>query len=106
MSSREEQLLKFLQKKQQVIRWIEMILKVHLDDDLCTVLKTGTVLCYLAKTIDDDLIPIIHDSTHPYKQLENLNFFIESCREIGVPLLKRINEEDFRQRVCNALRNS
>ncbi|KAL7711817.1 Cell division control protein CDC24 [Entamoeba marina] len=93
--SKEDQLFNFLQKKMQLVQWIEDILRVPIDPDLCKSLKSGLILCYLAKTIDDDLIPFIHDSTHPYKQRENLNMFIETCREMHVPLLKLVTFEDF-----------
>lgn len=96
----EDQLLDFLQRKASLISWMEVILKIPIDPDLCKSLKSGIVLCYLAKSIDDDLIPIIHDSKHPYKQLENLNFFIQVCKEMHVPLLKLMTPEDFEKNVC------
>ncbi|ELP91031.1 Rho/RAC guanine nucleotide exchange factor, putative [Entamoeba invadens IP1] len=91
----KEILVEFFQKKLSLIRWIESILKVPIDSDLCVSLAGGTILCYLAKTIDDDLIPTIHDSKNPYKQRENFSMFIVSCRELRVPLLKLVSFEDF-----------
>ncbi|EMS12143.1 Rho/RAC guanine nucleotide exchange factor, putative [Entamoeba histolytica HM-3:IMSS] len=91
----DDQFIQFIQKKMVLISWMETILKVPINPDLCNSLKSGTILCYLAKTIDDDLIPVIHDSKHPYKQLENLNMFLQVCKEMHVPLLRIATHDDF-----------
>ena len=91
----EESLDLFFQKKLMVIQWMEEILKVSINPNLCESLKSGVILCSLAKSIDDDLIPTIHDPKHVYKQIENVNMFLDVCKEFHIPLMKIPSIEDF-----------
>lgn len=106
MPSEESYILPFLHKQLQVKRWMESILRVPIDIDFCVSLRSGIILCYLAKTIDDDLVPLIHDSKNHYKQLENVSAFIQACRELRVPLLRTLTLEDFEKKACCVLRRS
>merc|ERR1711870_63085 len=48
-------------------------------------LKSGVVLCNLANQVKPGSIAKINSSTMPFKQMENIKYFMDFARRVGVP---------------------
>eukprot|EP00043_Microstomoeca_roanoka_P017722 m.185763 g.185763 ORF g.185763 m.185763 type:complete len:303 (+) comp16688_c2_seq2:200-1108(+) len=70
--------------EKQVRAWIEKKTGQKLTGDFHTVLRDGVVLCKLANAIKPNSIPKINESSMAFKQMENINNFLEFCRSAGV----------------------
>ena len=66
--------------------WLES-LTGHVRGDLTfhAWLRNGQVLCKAANAIYPGLIPSIHETDEPFKQMENISMFLRACRSLGVP---------------------
>jgi hypothetical protein len=52
-------------------------------------------------SINEKLIPIVHDKKpSPFKQQENINFFLVACHEYGVPQPQIFREADLFKGMC------
>eukprot|EP00727_Mastigamoeba_balamuthi_P012399 m51a1_g7782 hypothetical protein (1253) ;mRNA; f:227088-233128 len=63
--------------------WIEEVLSIRLGEDLLGALRTGVVLCYLAREVDGACIPQVHGETStPFRLRENIMFFLAAMEEL------------------------
>lgn len=54
-------------------------------DTLAMYLQDGQVLCHLVNKIFPDRIPKVNTMQAPFKKMENITYFTDVAREIGVP---------------------
>lgn len=72
--------------EKEVVAWIEAITgQSKGDEDFGSWLKSGVVLCNLANGITAGSIKKVNESSMAFKQMENITFFSEFARRIGVP---------------------
>eukprot|EP00929_Paragymnodinium_shiwhaense_P068539 TRINITY_DN3448_c0_g1_i3.p1 TRINITY_DN3448_c0_g1~~TRINITY_DN3448_c0_g1_i3.p1 ORF type:complete len:463 (+),score=135.91 TRINITY_DN3448_c0_g1_i3:70-1458(+) len=70
---------------EEVQQWIEQITGEKMGDQTPHEwLKSGQVLCKLANTIRPGIVKKVNDSSLPFKQMENITFFRNAARELGV----------------------
>ena len=75
---------KFLEKR--VVDWIEQITgSTKGDQEVAEWLHDGKVLCELVNKIQPSTVKKINDSSLPFKQMENITYFMNAARAIGVP---------------------
>eukprot|EP01133_Synstelium_polycarpum_P007441 gene7441-8706_t len=76
----------FLYNREEVRAWLEECLAQSFDEeDLFLALMDGIWLCKLANIIKPGIIRRIHrKNSPPYMKLENINFFLCACLELGV----------------------
>nr|ABV22340.1 calponin domain-containing protein [Noctiluca scintillans] len=75
---------KFLEKR--VVDWIEQITgSTKGDQEVAEWLHDGKVLCELVNKIQPGTVKKINDSSLPFKQMENITYFMNAARAIGVP---------------------
>ena len=68
----------------QVRAWIEAVVGEPLaSDDTIETLKDGTVLCKLVNKIKPGAVAKISPSKLAFKQMENINFFLEAAKAFG-----------------------
>merc|ERR1711956_58503 len=48
-------------------------------------LKDGHVLCALVNAIKPGIVKKVNTSSMPFKQMENITYFMNAARELGVP---------------------
>lgn len=61
-------------------------MKKSYKSDLFPVLRGGMKLCKVMNALKPGLVPIIRESADkPFFMLENINFFLKACRDIGLP---------------------
>ena len=66
--------------------WIEAVCNCKLGDaTLQEELKSGVILCNLINAIKPDSIPVVNQSTMPFKQMENIASYLKAATELGVP---------------------
>jgi len=72
--------------EQQVVQWIQAVTgEIKIDGQSTHEwLKSGVVLCKLANTIQPGIIAKINTGAFPFKQMENLTFFMGAARKLGV----------------------
>lgn len=69
-----------------VTGWVEQITgSTRGDRSFAEWLKSGQVLCELANCIRPGIVKKINESQMPFKQMENITFFMNAARELGVP---------------------
>jgi len=72
--------------EKEVVGWIEAITgQSKGDEDFGSWLKSGVVLCNLANGITAGSIKKVNESSMAFKQMENITFFSEFARRMGVP---------------------
>nr|BAG55493.1 protein tyrosine kinase [Monosiga ovata] len=65
--------------------WIEGQLGVELPGSFGDSLRSGEVLCALLNSIKPGLVPKFHkNSKMAFKQMENIGYFLEGCKALGV----------------------
>mmetsp|Transcript_3835 Transcript_3835/g.6348 ORF Transcript_3835/g.6348 Transcript_3835/m.6348 type:complete len:376 (+) Transcript_3835:56-1183(+) len=65
--------------------WIESVTgQVNSDHTMAEYLKDGQVLCALANAVRPGMIKKVNTSKLPFKQMENITFFMNAARELGV----------------------
>ena len=65
--------------------WIEGTIGRELNGHLAQVLRSGEVLCELLNKIKPGLVKKYHTNTRmAFKQMENIGWFIEGCKDFGV----------------------
>jgi len=70
--------------EQQAITWIQECTGLTCSGSFAAWLKDGTVLCNLANAIRPGSVKKVNDSTMPFKQMENIKYFLQAARELGV----------------------
>jgi hypothetical protein len=63
--------------------WITKLTNEPINDFLKD-LKSGVILCNLANVISPGAIKNINKQKFPFKQMENLSFFLQAVRDYGV----------------------
>lgn len=72
--------------EKEVCAWIEGVtFEKKGDQSMYQWLRSGEVLCRLANAVKPGLIPKINTGTVPFKQMENIIFFKDAARRVGVP---------------------
>eukprot|EP00055_Hartaetosiga_balthica_P018627 m.134947 g.134947 ORF g.134947 m.134947 type:complete len:308 (+) comp9790_c0_seq1:168-1091(+) len=64
--------------------WIEEKTGLTLEDDFHAALRDGTALCKLVNALKPGSVARINDSKMAFKQMENINNFLEACKGFGV----------------------
>jgi len=65
--------------------WIESVTGAPLQGSFAESLKSGVVLCNLINNIKPKTIKKINTFNRPFMQMENIKFFLESAKMLGVP---------------------
>jgi len=67
--------------------WIEEVTgkKFSVDGDFQASLKDGITLCELVNKIKSGTIQKHSQSKMPFIQMQNINYFLEGCKSLGVP---------------------
>jgi len=69
-----------------ICAWIEGVtLEVKGDQTMHRWLKSGEVLCRLANIVKPGLVQRINSGSVSFKQMENISFFRDAARQVGVP---------------------
>lgn len=72
--------------EREVTEWIEAITDQKKEDKgFAEWLKDGHVLCALANAIKPGIVKKVNASSMPFKQMENITYFMNAARELGVP---------------------
>jgi len=72
--------------EQQVTSWIQSVTGDSKGDQTVQEwLKDGKVLCKLANCIRPGIIPKVNTMNAPFKQMENITYFMNAARTLGVP---------------------
>jgi len=70
----------------EVVEWIGKVSgSAKGSEDVAAWLKDGQVLCKLVNAIKPGAVAKVNTATMPFKQMENITFFMNAAREIGVP---------------------
>jgi len=72
----------------QVVKWVEEIVgadKAKGDQSLHEWLKSGQVLCHLLNAIKPGTVKKVNTMNQPFKQMENITYFMDGARGLGVP---------------------
>eukprot|EP00413_Alexandrium_margalefii_P034174 CAMPEP_0204579516 /NCGR_PEP_ID=MMETSP0661-20131031/43531_1 /ASSEMBLY_ACC=CAM_ASM_000606 /TAXON_ID=109239 /ORGANISM="Alexandrium margalefi, Strain AMGDE01CS-322" /LENGTH=375 /DNA_ID=CAMNT_0051588533 /DNA_START=48 /DNA_END=1175 /DNA_ORIENTATION=- len=70
----------------EVVEWIEGVTgEAKGDQAVHEWLKNGQILCKLINAISPDKIKKINAQSMPFKQMENITFFMNAARDLGVP---------------------
>jgi len=72
----------------QVVKWVEEIVgadKAKGDQSMHEWLKSGQVLCHLLNAIKPGTVKKVNTMNAPFKQMENITFFMDGARALGVP---------------------
>jgi len=95
--------LQYLFNKRSAQRWVEAVLDetLHKDEDFFNQLMDGVVLCKVMQRLSPSLIPRIkmpvakrRGSLFVFRITENVTFFLQACKEIGVPRHRRFQPTD------------
>jgi hypothetical protein len=71
--------------EQEVTKWIEDITGEKKEGTFADWLKDGKVLCALANKIKEGSVKKINQQSMPFKQMENITYFMNAARDMGVP---------------------
>jgi len=72
----------------EVVKWVEDIVgadKAKGDQSLHEWLKSGQVLCHLLNAIKPGTVKKVNTMNAPFKQMENITYFMDGARALGVP---------------------
>mmetsp|Transcript_108124 Transcript_108124/g.187685 ORF Transcript_108124/g.187685 Transcript_108124/m.187685 type:complete len:379 (+) Transcript_108124:81-1217(+) len=70
----------------QVCKWIETLTgETKGERTSHEWLKSGEVLCRLANSVKPGMIKKVNSGSMPFKQMENITFFMNAARRLGVP---------------------
>ncbi len=65
-------------------RWIESTTGESIGSNFQEGLKSGVILCNLANKLKPKSVPSVNSSSLAFKQMENINNFLQACRNFGV----------------------
>ena len=72
--------------KAEVVDWIQTVSGAPMGDaSFAEWLHDGKVLCALINAIKPGAIPKVNESTLAFKQMENITYFMNAARDMGVP---------------------
>jgi len=72
--------------EKEVVTWIEAVTgETRGDARLCDWLKDGSILCNLANKVQPGAVKKVNTSSLAFKQMENITFFMDAARTMGVP---------------------
>jgi len=88
---------------QEVLEWIAEVTNKSLNtsgemDNFYDILKDGTVLCELANALKSNSIPKINTSTLAFKCMENIEKFLGTMKDFGVPDHEKFQTVDLWER--------
>ncbi|KAL7286573.1 hypothetical protein TKK_0019200 [Trichogramma kaykai] len=88
---------------QESLEWIKMITNENINtsgdmDNFYDTLKDGTLLCRLVNCIKPNSVRKINQSTMAFKCMENINGFLETARDLGVPAQESFQTVDLWER--------
>lgn len=67
------------------VRWIERVLGISSNgQSFHAFMKSGVVLCQLANKIQPQIVPSIYEGSLPYRQMENIGWYIKACQQLGL----------------------
>jgi len=70
----------------QVVNWIQSVTgESKGGQSVHEWLKNGQVLCKLANTVRPGIVRKINTMNAPFKQMENITYFMDAARALGVP---------------------
>merc|ERR1719401_2762363 len=70
----------------EVTTWIEKVTgETRGDQSMHEWLKSGQVLCKLVNAVKAGKIPKVNTMSAPFKQMENITYFMNAARDLGVP---------------------
>jgi len=70
----------------EVTQWIEAVANQKKEDkSFAEWLKDGHVLCALVNAIKPGIVKKVNTSSLPFKQMENITYFMNAARDLGVP---------------------
>ncbi|GBG30485.1 Calponin-1 [Hondaea fermentalgiana] len=71
--------------EERVRAYLEELTGEDVGEDLLESLKDGTILCKAMNAVKPGVIKKIHESSMPFKQMENIQSFLRACRsELGM----------------------
>jgi len=65
-------------------QWVERVTGESVGEDFQAGLKDGVILCKLANKLRPGSVPNISPSKMPFKQMENIGFFLKTCESFGM----------------------
>merc|ERR1712217_410235 len=72
--------------EKKVVEWIEIVTgEKKGDQDFGDWLKDGQVLCHLVNGIQPGAVKKVNTSALPFKQMENITYYTDWARTLGVP---------------------
>eukprot|EP01103_Thecamoeba_quadrilineata_P011343 TRINITY_DN2687_c0_g1_i1.p1 TRINITY_DN2687_c0_g1~~TRINITY_DN2687_c0_g1_i1.p1 ORF type:complete len:1007 (+),score=188.05 TRINITY_DN2687_c0_g1_i1:223-3021(+) len=72
--------------EEKAIIWIEALLKEKFPaGSFMASLKSGVILCKVLNAIKPGTVSKIYEGPIHFKQMENINSFLEGCKRIGMP---------------------
>lgn len=72
--------------ERQVVEWIELLTGLEKRDiPLGEWLRNGQVLCRMVNAVKPGTVKKVNVSNLAFKQMENITFFTNAARELGVP---------------------
>jgi len=81
-----------LEKK--ALKWIGTVLSLNLDGDIYTNLSDGVLLCKLMNKVYPGIVPKINERGNSFKQMENIEAYLEACRSLGLRSTDLFNTVD------------
>jgi hypothetical protein len=84
---KEKQMAKYdHEMEKKVVEWIEVITgERKADQDFGDWLKNGQILCHLVNVIQPGAVKKVNTSAMPFKQMENITYYTDWARKVGVP---------------------
>ncbi|XP_011498311.1 PREDICTED: myophilin [Ceratosolen solmsi marchali] len=88
---------------QESLEWIKAITGENINtsgdmDNFYETLRDGTLLCRLVNCIKENSVKKINQNTMAFKCMENINAFLESARNLGVPAQESFQTVDLWER--------
>jgi hypothetical protein len=88
-------------------RWIEKVLGIPPTGlSFFSFLKSGVILCQVANKIQPQIVPQVYEGGLPYRQMENIGWYITACQQLGLKDVELFETADlFAERNLNAVAN-
>ncbi|CAH0384128.1 unnamed protein product [Bemisia tabaci] len=88
---------------QECLEWIKLVTDENIDvagdmDNFYEILKDGTLLCRLVNALQPGSVKKINESTMAFKCMENINNFLKTATEMGVPAQETFQTVDLWER--------
>ena len=69
----------------EVRQWMNNVIGQNIEGSLQQALHDGVLLCELVNSLQPGTIPRINSAKMPFLIMENINNFLNGCRQMGVP---------------------